>query len=134
MLLLTVLACAGAPPSTYAGGPLRECPPTPNCVRSEPGTDPDHAVAPFPLGEPATARQRLVALVEGLPRVEVLVVREDYVHATFTSRTWRFVDDVELRVDPEAGLVHVRSASRVGRGDLGVNRARVEALRAAWGG
>lgn len=131
MLFLLLAACAAEPPP-YTSGALAECPPTPNCVRSEPGTDADHAVEPFPLGDPSTVRARLVALVERFPRTEIVVVRDDYLHATFTSRIWRFVDDVELRVDREAGVVHVRSASRVGRGDLGVNRARVEAMRAAW--
>lgn len=131
MLILLLAACAAEPPP-YVSGPLAECPPSPNCVRSEPGTDAEHAIEPLPLGDPATVRERLVALVEGFPRTELRVVRDDYLHATFTSRIWRFVDDVELRVDREAGVVHVRSASRVGRGDLGANRARVEAMRAAW--
>jgi uncharacterized protein (DUF1499 family) len=57
---------------------------------------------------------------------------DGYVRAEATTRWLRFVDDVELWLDPATGLVHVRSASRLGRKDFGVNRARVEALRAAF--
>ena len=53
----------------------------------------------------------------------------DYLWATFRSRIWRFVDDTELRLDAAGKVIHVRSASRVGKGDLGVNRKRVERLR-----
>jgi uncharacterized protein (DUF1499 family) len=56
----------------------------------------------------------------------------DYLWATFTSRVFRFVDDLELRMDRDARVVHVRSASRVGYSDLGVNRKRVERLRATF--
>lgn len=132
-MLLVLLACAGAaPPSSLVDGRLAPCPPTPNCVISEAGADAGHAVAPLPLGDPATVRDSLAAVVGGFPRAEVVEARDDYLRATFTSRVWRFVDDVEFRPDPAAGVVHVRSASRVGRGDMGVNRARVEAIRAAW--
>ena len=57
--------------------------------------------------------------------------REDYLAATFTSSIFRYVDDLEIRVDVAAGQIHLRSASRVGRSDLGANRARVERLKAA---
>jgi uncharacterized protein (DUF1499 family) len=60
------------------------------------------------------------------------IMREEgsYLYAEFRTRLLRFVDDVELAYDEQAGVIHVRSASRLGRRDFGVNRARVEALRA----
>ena len=54
--------------------------------------------------------------------------------ATFRTRFWRFVDDVELRLDEKGGVIHVRSASRVGKGDMGMNRKRVEELRKIFNG
>jgi uncharacterized protein (DUF1499 family) len=59
----------------------------------------------------------------------VVEARADYLRATFTTRLMKFTDDVEFWLDPAAGVVQVRSASRLGRKDFGTNRARVEALR-----
>ena len=71
---------------------------------------------------------RLKAVLEEWPRTEIVTATEDYLHAV--CRTPRgFADDVEFRLHPEEGVIHVRSASRVGIGDFGVNRKRVEALR-----
>jgi uncharacterized protein (DUF1499 family) len=73
----------------------------------------------------------LVAAAQRVDGFTTLVVHDaDYVHVTFTTPMLRFVDDLELQVGE--GAVHVRSASRLGHGDHGVNRARVEALRAEW--
>lgn len=63
------------------------------------------------------------------PRVRIAAERPGYLHAEYASRVFGFVDDVELELDPAATLVHVRSASRIGRSDFGANRARVEDLR-----
>lgn len=132
-----VLALAvGAAIAGCAGSQTREetmnerfapCPSSPNCVSSY-ATDDLHAIDPLPLpaGDPIAV---LRETVESFPRTEIVTVEDDYIHATFTSLIFRFVDDVELRVDREAGVVHVRSASRVGQGDLGVNRRRVETIR-----
>jgi uncharacterized protein (DUF1499 family) len=64
-----------------------------------------------------------------LPRTKVVSSGADYLKAEARSAVFRFVDDVEFRLDAETGLIHVRSASRVGYSDLGANRKRVEALR-----
>jgi uncharacterized protein (DUF1499 family) len=124
------LGCAAGP--SYEQGPLSPCPPTPNCVNSEEGTDPSHQTDPLPLGDPATARDRLLELVGSFPRTTILQATDTYVHVTFTTRWLRFTDDVEFRLDEDAGVVHLRSASRVGHGDLGVNRARVAEIHERW--
>lgn len=103
------------------------CPESPNCVSSY-ADDETHAIDPLPL-PPEAAISVLEEVIRSFPRTEIVVVDGDYLHATFTSRIFRFVDDVELRINREAGVVHVRSASRVGYGDMGVNRRRVEAIR-----
>jgi uncharacterized protein (DUF1499 family) len=73
----------------------------------------------------------VVRIINKTPRAKVTRQEPDYLHAEYTSRIFRFVDDLELRVDDRASLLHVRSASRVGNGDLGVNRQRIEELRSA---
>jgi len=104
---------------------LRPCPASPNCVCSEAKdrTDPEHGVAPIALHADSWAHLNDVIRQQGG------VIDEDddqYLHATFTSALFRFVDDFELRLDPEAGEIQIRSASRAGRSDFGVNRQRVE--------
>jgi uncharacterized protein (DUF1499 family) len=66
-----------------------------------------------------------------MPRTVVVTKTDQYLHAEVTSRIYRFVDDVEFYVDKQAGVIHCRSASRVGYSDFGVNRARIEQIRAA---
>lgn len=75
----------------------------------------------------ANTRTRLLSLLAQTPRVTMVTQDEHYLRAEFTSQVMRFVDDVEFLIGPQA--VEVRSASRLGHADLGVNRARIEHLR-----
>jgi len=77
---------------------------------------------------------KIAQAIEGLPGAKIVERRDDYVYAQCTTALMRYVDDVEFWADPVAGVVQVRSASRVGRKDLGVNRARIEAIRARLAG
>jgi uncharacterized protein (DUF1499 family) len=127
-------ACAGERPDDLGlrDGRLAPCKPTPNCVTSQgdPAADPGHHVPPLGIrGDPEPAWAALVAAVRAGPRVQVVAERAGYLRAEYASRVFGFVDDVEFQLDPAAKLIHVRSASRVGRSDFGVNRARIEALR-----
>ena len=115
-------------------GPLRPCPATPNCVCSEAAgtSDAGHTVDPLRFSGPAEeAWAAAIDAVSALPRARIVASDDVRLHAELRSRIFRFVDDLELRLAPEEGCIHVRSASRLGRGDLGVNRRRVEELRAA---
>jgi uncharacterized protein (DUF1499 family) len=104
------------------------CPESPNCVSSYADeTDALHSIAALPL---AASIDELVSVIESFPRTAIVERDGDYLHATFTSRIFRFVDDVEFLLDEEQGVTQVRSASRVGYGDMGANRSRVEAIRA----
>lgn len=108
---------------------------TPNCVSSqaEP-SDAEHYIAPIAFeGGVAQATAAARRTVEGLRRATVIRHEGNYLHAEFRSKLMGFVDDVEFVFDEKAGLLHVRSASRLGRRDFGVNRARVEAIRARIG-
>jgi uncharacterized protein (DUF1499 family) len=108
---------------------LPPCPHAPNCVSSQ-AIDAAQRVSPLEFAGPwEAARDRLVDALRSLPRTEIVTVDGAYVHATHTSRVFRFVDDVECLIDPEASLIQIRSASRVGRYDFGVNRQRVEEIR-----
>ena len=108
---------------------LPPCPSSPNCVSSQ-ATDEKHAIAALAYsGEVAQAWQALIRTLESFPRSKIVAQSEGYLHVEFTSRVFRFVDDVEFIPDPGKKLIHVRSASRTGYGDFGVNRRRVESIR-----
>jgi len=111
---------------------------TPNSVSSQASLWPDAPrhqeaqIAPLPLqGDAAKTMARLKSIVEKSPGAQVVESRSDYLYARYTSRLMKFVDDVEFWFDPVAGVVQVRSASRLGEKDFGVNRARVESIRQA---
>ena len=80
---------------------------------------------------PEQAIGRLKMAIGAMPRMRIVTETEDYIHAEATSRLFRFVDDVEFFVDRKARVIHFRSASRVGHSDFGVNRTRMERIRAA---
>jgi uncharacterized protein (DUF1499 family) len=105
---------------------------TPNCVSSQAAaSDTEHYIAPIPFkGDAASAMTAARKAVEGMRDATVIRQEGAYLYAEYRSKLMRFVDDVEFFHDDKAGLIHVRSASRLGRRDMGVNRARVESLRA----
>ena len=104
-------------------GQLRPCPSTPNCVstQADPGTLED-------------GLHRAKLALAALPRTTLVEQSGPYLRAESRTESGIFADDVELLIDAESSLVHFRSASRIGGGDMGVNRARMEAFRAAWEG
>jgi uncharacterized protein (DUF1499 family) len=109
---------------------LRACPASPNCVSTQ-AADERHAIAPFRYRtSKAEAREVLKTVVRSLPRTTLVEEDESYLHYEFTSLLLRFVDDVEFLLDDETKTVHFRSASRTGYGDFGVNRRRMETIRA----
>lgn len=114
---------------------------TPNSASSQAGLHPDHPmrayaeIAPLPLqGDGPATMARLRQLLQAIPGVKIVEDKGDgYLYAQCTTRWMKFVDDLELWVDPVNQVVQVRSASRVGRKDFGVNRERVETIRAGLG-
>lgn len=111
-------------------GRLTPCPSTPNCVCSQ-DVSTSHQIDPIAFqGTEVEALERVIEVLKAQPRARIVAVKGHYVHAEFTSRVFRFVDDMEFLIDGDAHVIHVRSASRVGLGDGGVNRRRVESLRA----
>lgn len=128
--LLSIASREGGPAGLLAGR-LHPCPGTPNCVCSEYPQDAAF-IEPLPFGGDrgdawSRAERAVIDLGGMISRLE-----DDYLAATFETTLFRFVDDVELRLDAEAGVIHIRSASRVGRSDLGANRKRVAVLRSRF--
>ena len=113
---------------------LAPCPSSPNCVSTQ-AQDKDHSIAPFRYRKSRVeAKEALKEVVRSLPRTKLVEEDESYLHYEFTSLLMRFVDDVEFLFDDETKTLHFRSASRTGYGDLGVNRTRMEQVRALVGG
>ena len=109
---------------------LPPCPASPNCV-STLATDECHTIAPLRYKKPrAEAKEALKAVINSLSRTRLVEEDESYLHYEFTSLLLRFVDDVEFLFDDDTKAVHFRSASRTGYSDLGVNRRRMEDVRA----
>ena len=130
---------AGRPPTDLGVRDGRLKPPsrTPNSVSSQDDLWPGVAqrdqarIAPLSLsGDGPQTIAKLRAIVASMPGATVVTARPDYLHVSFRTRWLGFVDDAEFWFDPVAQVVQVRSAARVGRRDFGVNRARIEALRA----
>ena len=117
-------------------GRLRPPSPTPNSVSSqaglylEPGQRTYASVEPLPLrGSGPQTIAKLKAIVESMAGAEVVKSEPDYLYAQYTTRLMKYVDDVEFWFDPAKQMIQVRSASRLGSRDFGVNRARVDAIR-----
>ena len=111
-------------------GRLVKCPDKPNCICSEQKSDTDHYIEPIIIPENLKL-DTLPLLKETIREMGGSIVVEDdnYLATTFSVAVFGFVDDLEIRVDAIHQVIHIRSASRVGRGDLGVNRKRAERLK-----
>ena len=128
---MPLFSCSGARPTNLGvkDSRLAACPSMPNCVSSD-DADAGHLVPPFQLLRPAAdAWHAMSSVVAGLPRAKIIRQTDNYLHAECSSAVFGFVDDLELHLRPEQNLIAVRSAARLGRSDLGVNRKRVEKLR-----
>ncbi len=130
----------GAAPSDLGvhDGKLKPPSATDNSVSSQAALYPDHpqrtsaAIAPLALrGDGPATVARLAQLVAAMPGARIVRSEPDYLYAQFTTPLMKFVDDVEFWFDPSAQVIQVRSASRIGERDMGVNRKRVEAVRQA---
>ena len=130
----------GTPPTDLGvrDGKLKPPSMTENSVTSQAALYPDHPqrkyadVAPLPVkGDGRATLARIKSIVESMDGAKVVKSEPGYLYAQFTTRLMNYVDDVEFWFDPAANAIQVRSASRVGRGDMGVNRKRIEAVRSA---
>lgn len=138
-LILTIsmglLSCMSERPENLGlqNDRLSACPDKPNCVCSfENKVDKEHFIEPLPYTiDEIQLRDKIIGTLQSLPRTKIITKTENYIHAECTSRIFRFVDDLEIFIDQQQKLIHFRSASRVGHSDLGVNRKRVESIKAS---
>ncbi|MEA5616971.1 DUF1499 domain-containing protein [Cronbergia sp. UHCC 0137] len=113
-------------------GKLAPCPPSPNCVCSQ-SSDQLHTIAPLSFtSTPEQVLAKLKSIIQSLPGTKIITETDDYLYAEFKTALMGFVDDVEFYLDRNTKIIHVRSASRLGYGDLGVNRQRIETIRAKF--
>ncbi|HEY9602840.1 MAG TPA: DUF1499 domain-containing protein [Allocoleopsis sp.] len=124
---------AGKRPTTIGiqpSGQLLSCPRTPNCVSSF-SQDATHSIEPLTYqSTPTEAMAHLKSVIQDMERTKIITETGNYLYAEFKSKLMGFVDDVEFLIDDSAKVIHVRSASRLGESDLGVNRQRIETIRA----
>ncbi|MGB7251878.1 MAG: DUF1499 domain-containing protein [Phormidesmis sp.] len=133
---MPLFSFSGTPPTDIGvtNGQLKQCPDSPNCVCSyTPAADDEHAIAAFNYsGSAKDAIARLKQIIEGMERSTINAVSDDYLYAEFASKLMGFVDDVEFYAPPGESVIHTRSAARLGKSDLGVNRKRTEEIRAQF--
>ena len=127
----TCIFCSGTRPLNLGikNGKLSPCPDSPNCVSSQ-AEDSEHFIEPISFnGNGAEAISNIIDIIKSMKRTKIIKSANDYLHVEFTSAIFRFVDDVEFYISQSENFIHLRSASRVGYSDMGVNRKRIEAIR-----
>jgi uncharacterized protein (DUF1499 family) len=110
-------------------GQLAPCPSSPNCVSSF-SQDTEHKIEPLAYNSaPTVAITNLKQAIQSLPKTKIITETDNYLYVEFSSSLMGFVDDVEFLLDEGEKVIQVRSASRLGQSDLGVNRKRIETIR-----
>lgn len=122
---------AGTSPNNIGikSGHLTICSVSPNCVSSQ-NQDEQHFIEPLTFqGDNQKAIALLATIINNQPRSKIIKQTDDYLYAEFTSQWMGFVDDVEFYVNTQENIIEVKSASRLGESDLGINRNRIETIR-----
>ena len=119
-------------------GKLKGLSATDNSVSSQADLYPDHpqrtysSIAPLALrGDGPSTIAKLKTIVQGMEGAKLVSSAPDYLYAQYTTPLMKYVDDVEFWFDPSSNAIQARSASRIGKGDMGLNRKRIETVRAA---
>jgi uncharacterized protein (DUF1499 family) len=130
---LLLVGCAGTMPDLgINNGQLTPCPETPNCVNSQAVDDKHYIQSIDYTGTKQKERSRLLQVLESEDQAKILTARKNYIRAEFKSGFFGFVDDVEFYFPEEQTgetVIHIRSASRIGYSDFGVNRKRIERVQ-----
>lgn len=133
-IIASIFSFSGKEPTNLGvnEGQLTECPNSPNCVSSQ-SSDKTHNIEALAYeSNPQEALSKLKEIIENQKNGKIITEDDNYLYAQFTSGIMGFVDDVEFYLDEDAGVIQVRSASRLGESDLGVNRKRIEAIRSKF--
>ena len=125
-LIALSIASRNAPDLGMHNGKLMPCPDTPNCQCSEYAGD--HYIEPVKIDPDQFTMEQAVEVIKSMDG-KLIITENYYIRAEFTTTLLRFIDDFELRFDNESGLLHIRSASRVGHSDLGKNRQRIDKFK-----
>jgi uncharacterized protein (DUF1499 family) len=113
-------------------GRLMPCPSSPNCVSSY-ETDASHSIDALTYkGSRENAQKAVLSILTEMPAVKIITSEDGYIHAEFRSRIFQFVDDVEFQFLETPRVIHMRSSSRVGYSDLGVNKKRMAQIRSLF--
>ena len=128
-----LMGCSGTMPELgMNNGQFMPCPDKPNCVNSQ-ATNKEHFIQPLQFnGTPEDAQKKLLQILKSLERTKIIITQDNYIQVEFTSKLFRFTDDVEFyfpATKTEQIIIHFRSASRIGHSDLGANRERIEQIR-----
>ena len=127
--LVLILSGCGKPDTGLTNGRFSPCPDSPNCVSSM-ASAPKQAIEPIAYeGRRDSAKQVMSSVIQSMKRSRLISDSENYIHAEFRSLIFRFVDDVELFFPENTNVIHMKSASRTGYSDFGVNRKRLEEIR-----
>ena len=131
MMSITLFSCAGQTPKDIGvfNNKFSPCPESPNCVSSD-ANDKDHFIQVFKLNQSLENNwKNIFDMVSSLSRTKIISFNEQYIHAECSSAIFGFVDDLQLHLRKKDEIVAVKSASRLGYSDFGVNRRRVTDLR-----
>lgn len=134
-IIILLTGCSGSPPKGLGitDGKFPPCPDKPNCVVSH-EYDQEHFIDPISYTRSfSEAYPELIKSIEEMPGSKIIIKEKRYIRAEFTSRLMRYIDDVEFYFSPGEKIIQVRSASRLGHSDMGVNRERIETLRSIFG-
>ena len=123
---IIISSCAGKAPTTI--GQFAVCPETPNCVSTKNINTKNYISPIYYKGSLDSAKRFLLLAIKPIKSVSIKKELEQFIHIEVTSKIFGFVDDVEFYLN-EPGIIHFRSASRIGYSDLGVNRERMETIR-----
>jgi uncharacterized protein (DUF1499 family) len=113
---------------------LTRCPDKPNCVCSEYKDDVKHYVEPIFIPDNMSNAEEILKIIITDMGGKIVSEKDKYIAVVFTSSIFKFADDLELRFDTDNGVIHIRSAARVGYSDMGVNKKRVETLKKLFAG
>ena len=123
---IIISSCAGKAPTTI--GQFAVCPETPNCVSTKNINTKNYISPIYYKGSLDSAKRFLLLAIKPIKSVSIKKELEQFIHIEVTSKIFGFIDDVEFYLN-EPGIIHFRSASRIGYSDLGVNRERMETIR-----
>jgi uncharacterized protein (DUF1499 family) len=128
-ILIIYLLFYGTTSMSETLNPLNPCKNKPNCVSSQDSRK-EFFIEPIPIiGEPNIFFEKLLKTVRSYPRAKQINVTDNYIHFEFRSALFGFVDDIEFFIDKKNSLLHMRSASRLGYSDFGVNRKRLTEIK-----